>query len=138
MGIILEDSIKLAKKLTDECIDFLHLSCWDIYKNSKQYPEDPKTLTEWFTRNIADLPTLISSGGIWSTKDAKKILKQGSNLVGVARVGIPYPDWPNNLWNEEYNPQIGPFTVKQLREADLSDVFIDYMRNWRGFVEDGR
>ena len=138
MGIILEDSIKLAKKLKDECIDFLHLSCWDIYKKSKQYPEDPKTLTEWFTRNIADLPTLISSGGIWSTKDAKKILKQGANLVGVARVGIPYPDWPNNLWNEEYDPQSGPFTVKQLREADLGDVFIDYMRNWRGFVEDGR
>ena len=30
------------------------------------------------------------------------------------------------------------FTVKQLKEADLGDVFIDYMRNWKGFVEDGR
>ena len=46
----------------------------------------------------------------------QKILKQGADLVGVARVGIPYPDWPNNLWDEEYNPQRGPFTVKQLRK----------------------
>ena len=138
IGITLDDSIKLAKILRDERIDFLHLSCWDIYKTSKQYPKDPKTLTEWFTKNITDLPTVISSGKIWSSKDAQNVFKQGADFAGVARVGIPYPDWPKNLRNSGYSPLPGPFTVKQLKEADLGDVFIDYMRNWKGFVEDGR
>ena len=79
IGVILDDSMKLVKMLRDEYIDFLHLSCWDIYKKSKQHPEDPKTLTEWFTKNITNLPAVISSGGIWSSEDAKKILKQGAN-----------------------------------------------------------
>ena len=138
IGIILDDSMRLAKILRDEYIDFLHLSCWDIYKTSKHYPDDPKTLTEWFTTNITNLPTVISSGKIWTCKDAKNILKQGADLAAVARVGIPYPDWPNNLWDKDYSPQPGPFTVKQLKEADLGDAFIDYMRNWKGFVENGR
>ena len=33
LGIILDDSMKLVEMLRDEYIDFLHLSCWDIYKN---------------------------------------------------------------------------------------------------------
>ena len=57
--------------------------------------------------------------------------------VLYARVGIPYPDWANNLCEKNYNPPAAPFTVKQLREADLSDIFINYMRNWKGFVKDG-
>ena len=37
---------------------------------------------------------------------------------------------------EEYDPKKPPFTSKQLKEVQLSDVFIDYMRKWDGFVTD--
>ena len=134
LGINLDDSMELVELLKGEGIDFLHLSCWDVFKRSKQYPDDPKTLTQWFTENISDLPVVISTGRVWSSADSQNLIKQGSDLVGVARVGIPYPDWPKNLQNRDYSPLPAPFTVQQLQEADLSDVFIDYMRKWKGFV----
>ena len=135
LGISLDDSIDLAKILRDEKIDFLHLSCWDSFKRANQYPDDHRTLTQWFTNNISDLPAIISTGGIWSSVDAKNVLDQGADLIGVARAGIPHPDWGKNLQKENYDPSRPPFTARQLSDADLGDVFIDYMRNWKGFVK---
>ena len=134
LGINLNDSINLAGFLRDEGVDFLHLSCWDVFANSKEYPDDPRKLTEWFTQSFDDLPPIISTGSVWSKSDAQELIDQGADLIGVARVGIPYPDWAENLSQENYDPPRAPFTVKQLREADLSDVFINYMRKWKGFV----
>ena len=63
-------------------------------------------------------------------------MTQGADLIGVARVGIPYPDWAKKISQENYDPPRAPFTVAHLRAADLSDVFINYMRLWDGFVSD--
>jgi len=136
MGIHLDDSIRLAGILRDEGIDFIHLSCWDVFSNSKCYPDNPKTLTELFIESYNNLPSIISTGSIWSSKDAQSIIQQGADLVGVARVGIAYPDWAKNLSNYHYNPPHPPYTSKHLREVGLSEVFIDYMRKWKGFVHD--
>jgi len=134
LGINLDDSINLAGFLRDEGVDYLHLSCWDVFMNSREYPDDPRRLTEWFTKSFDDLPPIISTGSVWSKSDAQELIDQGADLIGVARVGIPYPDWAENLSQKNYDPPRAPFTVKQLREADLSDVFINYMRKWKGFV----
>ena len=71
-----------------------------------------------------------------SKKNADDLLKQGADLVGVGKVGIGYPDWAKEVMKEEYDPKKPPFTSKQLKEVQLSDVFIDYMRKWDGFVTD--
>ena len=134
LGIRLEDSIKLVKILTDQGVDFIHISCWDVFSRSIEYPNNPKTLTEWFTESVSNLPAIISTGGVWSAKDAQDVLKQGPDLIGVGRVGIAYPDWAKNLSNIHYAPLLPPFSYKHLKNADLSDPFIDYMRKWDGFV----
>ena len=136
MGIRLDDSIELAKKISDMEIDFIHISCWDVFKRSIEYPNINKTLTEWFTESCENLPTVISTGGVWSKENADDLLKQGADLVGVGRVGIGYPEWAKEVMKEKYDPKKPPFTSKQLKEAHLSDVFIDYMRKWDGFVAD--
>ena len=136
MGIRLDDSIELAKKISDMEIDFIHISCWDVFKRSIEYPNINKTLTEWFTESCENLPTVISTGGVWSKENADDLLKQGADLVGVGRVGIGYPDWAKAVMKEKYDPKKPPFTSKQLKQANLSDVFIDYMRKWDGFVAD--
>ncbi|MED5256824.1 MAG: hypothetical protein VX818_06265, partial [Candidatus Neomarinimicrobiota bacterium] len=134
LGINLNDSINLAGFLRDEGVDFLHLSCWDVFANSKEYPDNPRRLTEWFTHSFDDLPPIISTGNVWSQSDAQELMNQGADLIGVARVGIPYPDWAKKLSQKNYNPPRGPFTANHLREVGLSDVFINYMKKWDGFV----
>ena len=136
IGIKLHDSIALAKILRDECIDFLHLSCWDSFSPSECEPDDPRSLTEWFTSTISDLPPVICTGGVWDNPDVKSVLSQGADFVGVARAGIAHPDWAMKISNQYYKPQKPPFSRLQLEQADLSRKFIDYMRLWDDFVED--
>ena len=134
LGISLDDSLELVKKMSQLDVDFIHLSCWDIYAHSSEYPKNSKRLTEWFTRSIQNLPPIITTGNIWSSKDAQNAMGQGADLIGVARAAIPYPDWAKNIIDLKYDPPRGPFSTKQLKKAKLSDVFINYMRKWEGFV----
>jgi 2,4-dienoyl-CoA reductase-like NADH-dependent reductase (Old Yellow Enzyme family) len=136
LGIHLNDSLYLVEALKNEGIDFIHISCWNIYAKSTEYPKNSNTLTEWFTKTIDDLPPVITTGNIWSCQDAFNALNQGADLLGVARVGIAYPDWPKKLFSKEYNPKKSPYSFDKLKKAGLGDVFIEYMRLWKGFVLD--
>ena len=78
------------------------------------------------------------TGLVWSAADAQFVLDQGAQAVGVARVALPHPDWASLVADLAYNPKASPFTPEELRSADLSPTFVDYMRRWRGFVTDGR
>ena len=135
LGISIDEAIVLSEILKNEGVDFIHISCWDVFARSKKYLNDSKMLTQWFTKSVDNLPPIISTGNIWSTSDAQNLIDQGADLIGVARVGIAYPDWAKNISDKSYDPQKGPFTVEHLRQAGLSDVFIDYMRNWKNFVK---
>ena len=136
IGINLNDTIDLVEKLRDLGLDFIHLSCWDVFSHSKLSSYKHKTLSEIIIENCKNPPTIMSTGNIWSSLDARKVLEQGADLVGVARVAISHPNWAKNLSRPNYNPDPPPFTSKYLRSVDLSDVFIDYMKNWEGFVND--
>ena len=81
---------------------------------------------------------MISTGAVWSAKDAQYVIDEGADLVGVARVGIAYPDWPKYLSDISYSPEKPPFSESHLLEADLSPIFVEYMRAWKGFVIDGK
>jgi len=135
IGINLHDTIKLVEILKKTDLDFIHLSCWDVFAKSNTMPNENRTLTEIITSSYTKLPAIISTGGVWSSEDAQKVLNQGANLVGVGRVAIAHPNWPNNIFNGDYNPSQPPFTAEYLKKMKLSEIFIDYMRNWHGFVK---
>ncbi|MBT4392161.1 MAG: NADH:flavin oxidoreductase [Euryarchaeota archaeon] len=134
IGINIHDSIKLAKILTNEGLDFIHLSCWDSFSRSISEPNDSRLITEWFTSSIPNLPPLISTGAVWNSKDANSLIAQGADFIGVARVGIAHPDWPKYISEDNYQPQLPPFTASHLKSVGLSNKFVDYMRSWDNFV----
>ena len=131
-GIYLNDSLELAKELCKMEIDMLHISCWDVYEQVGH--ANSQSLTKRFRSVIPDDFPLISTGAVWDTKDAIWLMNEGAEIVGVARVGIAHPDWPQNLSDENYQPQRPPFSVEHLENVDLSPVFIEYMKRWKNFV----
>ena len=136
IGIVLEDTIDLIGIIKKLELDFIHISCWDVFARSKQNPGDKRTLTQIITDSHSNLPAIISTGNVWSSKDANNLLNQGADLVGVGRVGIAHPNWGKNIGDINYNPTPPPYTSDYLKHVKLSDKFIDYMRNWNGFVAD--
>jgi 2,4-dienoyl-CoA reductase-like NADH-dependent reductase (Old Yellow Enzyme family) len=136
-GIFLEDSLELAKILSKLEIDMLHISCWDVFQKIESDSQN-RSLTKLFRGVIPDSLPLISTGAVWTAKDAKYVFDEGADLVGVARVGIAHPDWPKYISDISYSPQRPPFSVSHLLEMDLSPVFIDYMMAWKGFVIGGK
>ena len=136
IGIYLQDSLKLADMLSKMDIDMLHISCWDVFQKLDDEPDSP-SLTRLFREVMPMSMPLVSTGAVWTSKDAQYVLDEGADLVGVARVGIAHPDWPKYLGDHTYSPQRPPFSEEDLLEADLSPVFIDYMRSWKNFVIGG-
>ena len=135
LGISLEDSLQLAEILQNEQVDFIHLSCWDIYSRSVKQKNDPRTITEWFTRGTDSLPSIISTGNVWTKSDAVNALHQGADIVGVARAAIAHYDWAIKIFDNDFEPSTGPYSVEELKSAGLSKNFIEYMRNWKNFVK---
>ena len=84
VGVRLEDSLELAEMLSEAGIDFLHISCWDCSWGSSEFPEDERTLTQWFSDRLGKSVPIISAGGIWSTSDAKAVMANGADMVAVA------------------------------------------------------
>jgi len=134
IGITIEDTKQVIELLIQENIDALHLSCWDVFQ--KQH--NGQTITSELCSLFSESIPIVSTGSVWSSQDAKFVLEQGAQAVGVARVALPHPDWASMVTNPAYNPKVAPFTPEELLSADLSPTFVEYMRRWKGFVTDGR
>ena len=134
IGITIEDTKQVIDLLLEEEIDTLHISCWDVFEKQT----NGRTMTEEICSIYSESIPIVSTGSVWSAKDAQFVLDQGANAVGVARVALPHPDWASLISNPTYSPSRPPFAPEELRSAQLSPTFVDYMRRWKGFVTDGR
>ena len=135
IGVRIEDSLSLSQMLVEAGIDFLHISCWDCFVPPSDFPEDPRMITEWFSEEFSGSVPIISTGAIWDSSQAQEVLDMGADLVGVARAGVAHADWASQATDPEYHPARPPFTPEHLAGQGLSKPFIEYMRNWKGFVE---
>ena len=134
IGITLEDTLIVCESLLSKSIEGLHISCWDVFEEHTS----GHTLTKEISKFIDHRIPIISTGSVWTGNDAHFLLEEGVDGVGVARVALPFPDWPLSSASLQYSPAKPPFTPQKLMDADLSPLFVDYMRRWKGFVTDGR
>ena len=115
----------------------IHISCWDAFKGP-QGEDDPRTITRRFRDELGADAAIISTGSVWDAADAQFVIDEGADMVGVARVAIAHSEWAIGLSDGGYSPERPPFTAEHLMSQGLSQVFVDYMRRWKGFVKDGR
>ena len=129
-GLDLDESLALARMLEEDGIDFLHLSLWDATRNTAKRPTEHAIP---LFRAATKVP-LVVAGKVWTKEDADRILDLGADGVALGRAAIANPDWPMRCNEVGWEPKRPPLTADELLARALSPVFVDYMRNWKGFV----
>lgn len=133
-GLDLDESLTLAKWLCDDGIDFLHISLWKAFNNTRKRPDEhPVAL---FRAACPAEVQLVVAGSIWTPAEAESLLAKGADAIALGRAAIANPDWPARAADPAWEPRRPPLSLEELRARGLSDVFAGYMRYWKGFVAD--
>ncbi len=137
-GMQLSEIKTISQQLINNSkIDFLDISLWDCYKKAEEHPESESTLLD----HILDLDyknvKLTVAGNIRTGKEVNKVLNTGVDFVTIGRSAIMHHDFPKKvIENPNFKPVENPVSKDYLRSEGLSDMFIDYMKRWPGFVEE--
>lgn len=123
--------------LAEGKIDYLDMSLWDYAKEPVEDEFKGRRLMSYFT----DLPRgdvrLGVAGKIMSAADAVKVIEAGCDFVMIGRGAILRHDFPERVRADAgYTSPALPVTEAHLKQEGLSDVFVTYMRNWKGFVSE--
>lgn len=134
-GIDFDESLQVAQWLAADGAAFIHLSPWDAFKKPDKYAEGDKALITYFREALPHTPLMVA-GNIWSRTDAEKALELGADIVAIGKAAIAHANWPTLVKDFTVQPAPQPYSVQHLKEQDLSPVFINYMKRWKGFVEE--
>jgi 2,4-dienoyl-CoA reductase-like NADH-dependent reductase (Old Yellow Enzyme family) len=135
-GLKLEEVRLLAGELmADGAIDYLDMSLWDVRKAPIEEAFAARPLIDWFT----DLPRgntrLGVAGKVYTRAQAEACLQVGADFVLIGRGAILHHDFPRRAAADPGFQTIGlPVSRDYLKAEGLSPVFVDYMKNWPGFV----
>ena len=117
-------------------IDFLDMSLWNCFKEPEEEEFKGRSLLSYFTELKRGNCALGAAGKIRTPEEAEEILASGTDWVMLGRAAILHHDFPKRyMADRRFEPQGLPVTRDYLASESLSPKFVDYMSNWRGFVE---
>ena len=137
-GMSLDEATVIARNLRESgLIDWLDMSLWDVFKEPEQDAFRGRDLLSFFTDFDRGGVRLSAAGKIRTARDAEWVLEAGADAVTIGRAAILHHDFPKQCRrNPDFEPAALPVSEDYLRSEGLSDAFIGYMRNWKGFVEE--
>lgn len=124
-----------ARVLTDERVDYLDMSLWDVMKAPNEEAFQGRSLMSWFTELKRGKTRLGVAGKIMRPDEALHCLEEGCDFVFVGRAAILHHDYPRRVRAEAgFTPAALPVSADHLRHEGLGERFVSYMRTWAGFV----
>ena len=136
-GLKLAEIVEVARSvLRDGRIDYLDMSLWDFAKEPTEAAHKGRSLMSYFTELERGAVRLGVAGKIQSGAAAARALAQGADYVLIGRAAVLHHDFPERvLADPDFQPVDLPVTPEYLAREGLSPPFVEYMRNWPGFVE---
>ncbi len=136
-GIELEEAKTLYSELIHQNqLEYIDMSLWDVFKA----PADGSTeqsLLQIFSSIPRGDTRLGVAGKISTPDDVASCLDAGVDFVALGRAAILHHDYPRQVAADAgFRPAELPVSSDHLRTEGLSDTFVNYMRNWKGFVAD--
>jgi len=118
-------------------LDYLDMSLWDAFKLPLDEARQSRSLLGWFT----DLPRgdcrLGAAGKLTTGAACQKALDEGLDFVVIGRSAILHHDFPKKLEADpNFIPIALPVPEAHLRQEGLGDAFVNYMKTWKGFVQE--
>jgi 2,4-dienoyl-CoA reductase-like NADH-dependent reductase (Old Yellow Enzyme family) len=135
-GLQLDEIVAVAARLLrDGAIDFLDMSLWDFTKEPADEAFKGKSLAAYFTALPRGAVRLGAAGKINTGAGVQHCLDMGFDFAVIGRGAILHHDFPRRVAaNRAFLPVALPVSATHLRNEGLSPVFVEYMRNWKGFV----
>jgi 2,4-dienoyl-CoA reductase-like NADH-dependent reductase (Old Yellow Enzyme family) len=136
-GMKLQEVVQLADHLMqNELIEFLDMSMWDVFKIPEDGASRGKTLLAYFTELDRKGVRLGVAGKLRTPDEMKRAMDEGVDWVMLGRAAILHHDFPNRVnTDNNFTPIDLPVTAEHLMNEGLSPAFVDYMKNWKGFVQ---
>lgn len=92
-GITMAESFALIDALTEEGLDYLHVSLMELWSLPRRGTEDGRPRIEQIVERTAGKAPVIGVGSLYTAADALKSLDSGISLVALGRPLLIDPDW---------------------------------------------
>jgi len=137
-GMKLDEIREVAQQLlSDGQIDFLDMSLWDVFKEPQEEARRGRSLLSYFTELKRGDVRLGAAGKVYGGADAQRCLDEGLDFAVIGRAAVLHHDFPLKVQHDRaFKPVPLPVSSGYLHRQGLSDAFVNYMRNWKGFVAD--
>jgi 2,4-dienoyl-CoA reductase-like NADH-dependent reductase (Old Yellow Enzyme family) len=137
-GLKLDDIVAVAQRLMREGkIDYLDMSLWDVFKEPSEEDKKGRSLMSYFTGLERGNVRLGAAGKITTGAACGQMLEAGLDFVVIGRAAILHHDFPRQVEADpDFRPIPLPAPVAHLKREGLSSAFVEYMRAWKGFVEE--
>ncbi|MGD9966761.1 MAG: NADH:flavin oxidoreductase [Hyphomonadaceae bacterium] len=128
----------LAQRLMREAkIDYIDMSLWDVRKQPNDEALQGRTLASYFTELERGDTRLGAAGKIMSAQDARDVIAMGFDFPVLGRAAILHHDFPKRAAADpNFSATPTPVSEEYLRDEGLGPAFVNYMRTWKGFVEE--
>ncbi len=135
-GIDTGEALELAGSLmTSGRIDYLDMSLWDCFKEPVDTAYAGKSLIDWFAGLPRGDSALGVAGKIMNGADVARAFAAGVDFVLIGRGAILHHDFVRKVAGDAgFEPVPRPVSRAHLRTEGLSDPFVTYMNQWKGFV----
>ena len=118
-------------------VDMIDMSLWDCAKNAIDEAYADRRLIDIFAEIDRGAVRLAVAGKLYSAASVRDVLAAGADIAAIGRAAITNHDFPRRMHDDEnFAMRTLPVSAQTLRDEGLSDTFVGYMRNWKGFVAD--
>lgn len=137
-GMIVTECAEVAQRMMREGkIDYIDMSLWDVRKEPQGEKYQGRTLASFFTELDRGGVRLGAAGKIMSAQDARDVMAMGFDFPVIGRGAILHHDFPKRaVADADFVAIATPVSEQHLRDEGLGPAFVNYMRTWKGFVEE--
>lgn len=132
-GLDLDETVQIAKWLAEDGADYIHLSTSDVFKRADKYPEDERTLIDYFQAVLGNTP-LLAAGNLQTIEQMERAYQAGVSGVALGRIAIANPDIPLHASEDGYQPLMMPYTREHLESVKVSTNFYEYLLPYPNFI----